>query len=76
MVPLVVQADPLVGTDAFWMTRPIPWRALLAAKVIPLWVFIAAVPVVAEAAAMVAYHVPIWPWCGLSRRTSSIRRSG
>ena len=28
----IVQADPTVGDRAFWRTRPIPYRALLAAK--------------------------------------------
>ena len=31
-IALVVQEHPLVGTTAFWMTRPIPPRALLASK--------------------------------------------
>lgn len=46
LIPFVVQAEPLVGTTAFWMTRPISSRRLLAAKslygaillVIPLFV--------------------------------------
>jgi len=59
MVPLVVQADPLVGTDAFWMTRPIPPLSLLAAKVLLLGIVIAVVPIVTEGAVMIAYHVPI-----------------
>jgi hypothetical protein len=32
---LVVQGDPPVGTDAFWMTRPIDPRILWAAKLAP-----------------------------------------
>jgi hypothetical protein len=36
LIALVVQEHPLVGTSAFWMTRPIPWRALLATKLILL----------------------------------------
>src|SRR5437867_9380396 len=32
LVVLAVQQDPLVGTDAFWLTRPIARRALLASK--------------------------------------------
>ena len=59
MIPLVVQADPLVGTDAFWMTRPIPPRALLSAKGIFLAVVVAVAPIVAESAVMIAYRVPL-----------------
>ena len=33
IVALVVQTHPLVGSDAFWMTRPISWRELLASKI-------------------------------------------
>ena len=33
-IALVVQEHPLVGTTAFWMTRPMPPRALLASKAI------------------------------------------
>ena len=32
LVPFVVQADPLAGTTAFWLTRPISRPTLLAAK--------------------------------------------
>ena len=36
LLALVVQTHPLVGSDAFWMTRPIPPRALLASKILLL----------------------------------------
>jgi hypothetical protein len=32
LVPLVIQQEPLVGTTAFWLTRPISRRLLLAEK--------------------------------------------
>ena len=54
-----MQADPLVGTDAFWITRPIPSWALLAAKVIFLGGVVAVVPIVAESVVMIAYRVPL-----------------
>jgi hypothetical protein len=59
IVPLVVQAHPLVGSDAFWMTRPIPWRALLGSKVVLLWTTIVAAPALCELALMLASRVPL-----------------
>ena len=34
LVPFVVQADPLAGTTAFWLTRPISRPTLLASKAV------------------------------------------
>lgn len=59
IVALVVQTHPLVGSDAFWMTRPISWRVLLASKLVLLVTTLAAVPTVAELALMIACRVPI-----------------
>lgn len=59
IVPLVVQTHPLVGSDAFWMTRPIPWRALFASKVVLLGTTFVAVPAVCELALMLACRVPV-----------------
>ena len=36
IVALVVQTHPLVGSDAFWMTRPIAPRTLLVSKLVLL----------------------------------------
>lgn len=58
LAALVVQAHPLVGTDAFWTTRPIPPGLLLASKLFLLAVMMIAAPVVADVALMIAYHVP------------------
>jgi hypothetical protein len=57
LVPLIVQADAPVGTDAFWTTRPIPPSALLAAKAILLALAIVMLPGLLELAAMTATHV-------------------
>ena len=59
IVPLIVQTHPLVGSDAFWMTRPIPWRALLASKIILLGTAFVAVPALCEVVLMQACRVPI-----------------
>jgi hypothetical protein len=60
LVPLIVQADPLVTTDAFWMTRPIPPRALLTGKALLVWTALALVPILVESTMMiVGYRVPL-----------------
>jgi hypothetical protein len=58
LVPVIVQADAAVGSDVFWVTRPIPPRALLAAKAILLALVIVIPPALLELAAMTAAHVP------------------
>jgi hypothetical protein len=59
IVALVVQTHPLVGSDAFWMTRPISWRLLLASKLVLLVTTLVAVPAVAELVLMAACRVPM-----------------
>jgi len=58
LVPLVVQTHPLIGSDAFWMTRPIPPGTLLESKAVLLAIVIVAAPTLAEALLMAAYFVP------------------
>ncbi len=58
LVVQVVQTHPLVGSSAFWMTRPIPPRVLFASKVILLGVAAVIVPMVIEIAQMTAHGVP------------------
>jgi hypothetical protein len=58
LITLVVQDHPLVGTSAFWMTRPIPPHALLEAKLVLLTGAIVLVPVLAETVLMIVYRVP------------------
>ena len=57
LVTLVVQEHALVGTSAFWMTRPIPRAALLSAKLVLLIAAIVLAPVVAEIVLMRVYGV-------------------
>ena len=59
IVPLVVQAHPLVGSDAFWMTRPISWRSLFASKAVLLGTMMVLVPALCELALMLASRVPL-----------------
>ena len=58
LIPLVVHTHPLVGSDAFWLTRPIPPRTLMASKLALLAAAIVVVPVACELALMIAYKVP------------------
>jgi hypothetical protein len=57
LIVLVVQTHSLVGTDAFWLTRPIPRLTLLVAKTIVLAVFLVVIPAAAEAILMTAYGI-------------------
>jgi hypothetical protein len=59
IVALVVQTHPLVGSDAFWMTRPIPPRALFASKILLLGTTFIALPALCELALMAACGIPI-----------------
>ncbi len=59
IVSLVIHADPAVGTDAFWMTRPIAPRVLLVAKSIVLGTALVIVPALARIALMAAYDVEV-----------------
>jgi hypothetical protein len=58
LITLVIQEHSLVGTTAFWMTRPIPSRALLASKLVLLGAAMVLAPVLAVIALMGAYNVP------------------
>lgn len=59
LITLVVQEHPLVGTSAFWMTRPIPPQRLFVAKLILLSAVIVAAPLITEVVLMAVYDVPI-----------------
>ncbi len=58
LAALVVQGDATIGTDAFWLTRPIhPWQ-LLSAKAIVLMLALIVLPGVIEIAVMAGSHMP------------------
>ena len=50
MISWLVHDEPLVGLDAFWLTRPIDRTRLMAAKLIFAAVFVVGVPVAGQAA--------------------------
>ena len=51
---VVVQSDPAVGTTAFWFTRPISVRVLVASKILVCLILLVVVPIVADLVAMIA----------------------
>ncbi|HEX6465000.1 MAG TPA: hypothetical protein VFZ98_11115 [Vicinamibacterales bacterium] len=55
---VVVQAHPAVGTDAFWMTRPVPPRMLFLSKIVLIAALMIVIPCSARAALMLSIHVP------------------
>jgi hypothetical protein len=56
LTPIIVQADSLVSSNAFWMTRPIPPARLLMAKSLLIWIGLAIVPIAIEGTVMMALH--------------------
>lgn len=49
---LLIQSDCLVGTTAFWMTRPVPRQVLFAAKLLSAILWFVVVPIVVMAGAL------------------------
>ncbi len=48
MVPLIIQEDSIVGTTAFWLTRPISKKGLLITKTTFIFGILIAMPLMAE----------------------------
>jgi hypothetical protein len=59
LIPLVVQEEPLVGTTAYWLTRPISGGTLLTAKALFLVIFFVLLPVSVETLNLAANGVII-----------------
>ncbi len=49
LIVLVVQEEPLSDPDAYWLTRPIPRRQVLLAKLIFCTIVVAGIPAIAKA---------------------------
>jgi len=58
IVPIVLQEHPPLGSQAFWLTRPISWRVMFSSKVLTLGAMLVAVPAVSELVLMLAFRVP------------------
>ena len=54
IVPLLVHEDPVVGSTAFWVTRPISGRLLLAGKVLFVLLFLIIPPLMIDLASLAA----------------------
>jgi hypothetical protein len=54
----IVQGDRLVGTTAFWLTRPVARGSLLASKLALAIAFVVAVPVLVDVAVILRYGLP------------------
>ena len=59
IVVLLVQTHRLVGSDAFWMTRPIPPGALLASKTLLLATTFLVVPALCVGILMAVLRIPL-----------------
>ncbi len=65
IVPLVIQSHPLVGSDAFWMTRPIAPGQLFASKALLVGTVTLVLPAIADLTVMVSHQIPIRDACGV-----------
>jgi len=73
IVPTIVQSDSAVGTNAFWMTRPIPPAALCGAKVVLLAFVVVLIPAVVECGLMAIYGVPVRPMARVALQTMLVQ---
>ncbi len=73
LIPLVVQTHPAVGTDAFWMTRPVPAGTLVLSKVALVGVLFLGVPVAFAVPLMIAHRVPAAEVALVSTQTLLLR---
>jgi hypothetical protein len=58
IVASLVHADPLVGTEAFWLTRPISRPVLFVSKLLTTLIVLALPALLAQIAPMIAFGVP------------------
>jgi hypothetical protein len=68
LVSYVIHSDPAVGTDAFWMTRPIAPGALLGSKLLLLFVVAVLLPALARSVLMTGYEVSLSRNIGVTLR--------
>jgi hypothetical protein len=65
-VSLLFHKHPAVGSDAFWLTRPIPVGAVLTAKALIVAIAFVLLPAVCETVLMVTYSVPARTLIGIT----------
>lgn len=59
IIALVIQADSPVDSRAFWLTRPLTPKTLLAAKILFILIFLVGMPLLARTAVMLLHGVLI-----------------
>lgn len=64
MVGLVVHQDPLLGTSAYWMTRPLRPIALLGAKAVFVLLFLALFPALVDLGVLMTFGLESSRWLG------------
>jgi hypothetical protein len=62
LVGLVIHLDPLLGTRAYWMTRPVRPLALLGAKVAFLFFFLVLFPALVELSLLIQFGLEPSRW--------------
>ena len=68
LVAAIVHEDPLAGSRAFWMTRPISGLQLLGAKALVLFLMVVLLPVVVT--------LPWWLACNLNAKAMLVAATG
>jgi hypothetical protein len=66
IIAQLIQNDPLVSTTAFWLTRPVSRRILLAAKSVFVLLFLIAVPLLAQSALLLLNGIALGDFFWLS----------
>jgi len=73
LVPLLIQLHPAVGSEAFWMTRPIPPRVVAASKLGLLTVLFVGVPLAFEQVVMALHGMPAADMVRVAMQTALFR---
>jgi hypothetical protein len=71
LVSQVVHAHPTVGTDAFWLTRPIPRYVLLVSKLVLLAVALVVVPAIVDVLRLALHNMPASVTAGVAAQNAS-----
>jgi hypothetical protein len=72
LIAQIVHAHPLVGTTAFWMTRPVVATTVMTSKFVVLGGAMIVMPVLVDAIVMGIYQVPWIDILGISAQTAML----
>ena len=59
LIPMIIQDEPLVGTTAFWFTRPLSRQQVLSTKFLMVSILLVLVPLLVEITVLAVNHVPL-----------------